>query len=247
MRHRIAHDPLAAGSSSRPSFFVESAFGDQTATPHDSETKEDANDGGCELPVHGNIDLGGAFPRGTAPSEAFEGRTGHAFTLQTPTVDSSSPNGGGKVQVYESLQCAVEWLVQCPDEVGIFRETLAFLRQPRRACRCLFVEVSTLSICAVNPIGQDGKGKKDGILYYVGDSICGHNSNHRRYEPTAVGDVGHLVRFVPAPDILHVVCIIALTTKVENDPAHRWNFFVFSDDYFQTHCFGGKFLGYVVN
>ncbi|CBJ27583.1 ankyrin repeat protein [Ectocarpus siliculosus] len=127
MRHRIAHDPLAAGSSSRPPSFVESEFGDQTATPHDSETKEDANDGGCELSVHGDIDLAGASPRGTAPSEAIEGRSGHAFTLETPAVDSSSPNGGGKVQVCESLRCAVEWLVQCPDEVGIFRETLAFL------------------------------------------------------------------------------------------------------------------------
>ncbi|CAB1100170.1 unnamed protein product [Ectocarpus sp. CCAP 1310/34] len=40
-----------------------------------------ANDGGCELPVHVDIDLGGASPRGMARSEAFEGRTGHSFTL----------------------------------------------------------------------------------------------------------------------------------------------------------------------
>ncbi|CAM9279583.1 unnamed protein product [Ectocarpus sp. 4 AP-2014] len=127
VRHRIARDSLAAGSSSRPPLCVESALGDQTATLHDTETKEDANDGGCELPVHGDIDSGGASPRGMAPSEALERRTGHALTLQTPTVDSSSPNSGGKVQACESLQCAVEWLVHCPDEVGIFREILAFL------------------------------------------------------------------------------------------------------------------------
>lgn len=126
MRHRIAHDHLAASSSPPPSF-VESAFGDQTATPNDSETKENANDGGGELPRDGDINSSGASPRGTAPSEAFEGGTGHVFTLQTSAVDSSMPNGGGKAKVCDSLRWAVEWLVQCPDEVGVSYVTLASL------------------------------------------------------------------------------------------------------------------------
>ncbi|CAN0391840.1 unnamed protein product [Ectocarpus sp. 8 AP-2014] len=105
MRHRIAHDLVATASSSPPRSCVESAFSGQTATP--SETK-DANDGGCELPGDGDINSAGAFPRDTAPSEAFEGRTSHAFTLEVPAVDSSVPNGGGKVQVCDVLQGAVE-------------------------------------------------------------------------------------------------------------------------------------------
>ncbi|CAM9739934.1 unnamed protein product [Ectocarpus fasciculatus] len=127
MRHRIVHDPLATMSSAPRPSFVESAFGDQTATPHDGETKEDANDGGCELFGDGDIVLAGASPRGTVPSEVFEGRTSHAFTPEKTAVDSSIPDDGGNGQVCDVFRCAVEWLVRCPDEVGVFRETLAFL------------------------------------------------------------------------------------------------------------------------
>ncbi|CAM9380300.1 unnamed protein product [Ectocarpus fasciculatus] len=127
MRHRIAHDLLDSGSSSPPPSFVESALGGQTATPHDTKTKEDANDGGCEVGRGEGIDVAVASPRGMAPSETFEGRTGHAFTPEAPMVDSSSPNGGRKVQACDVMRGAVEWLVQCPDAVDVFRETLAFL------------------------------------------------------------------------------------------------------------------------
>ncbi|CAB1100178.1 unnamed protein product [Ectocarpus sp. CCAP 1310/34] len=123
MRHRFAHDLVATASSSPPRSCVESAFSGKTATP--SKTKEDANDGGCELPGDGDINSAGASPKGTAPSEAFEGRTSQHSLCKCQWW--SVPNGGGKVQVCHVLRGAVEWLVQCPDEVGVFSETSAFL------------------------------------------------------------------------------------------------------------------------
>lgn len=97
--------------------------GEQAGPVHDEEATERELSGVC-------VAVGGLSTAGAPPTDT-PGRLGdqekHAVATKANLSGGGRHDIGGQVGHAGGWECAVEWLLQCPDERGVFREIMSFL------------------------------------------------------------------------------------------------------------------------